>query len=287
MGFGVGFPVDEDVRRAISLVPEDVWEPATEDDGEIRPGAFLAEFTRMVDLSAWPEDSRVVCRRERPHPGAALTLLEAQDGRRYTAFVTDRPWRPRRRDRRPPLRQCRHAGLEDRIRQSKTTGLKNFPCQDVAKNNAWMECPWPPPTSSVGPSSSALPSSRSSRTVRSRLSVMPSCTWPHGSPARPGQSTCASTGLGHGPGYWRRQFPACGPPSADHPALYRGHEKPARLVRATMLPRPAPTATRRPLWTGDAAAPGASRHGRRSWGKDHDFVSPRDGHPHVCLKDRG
>ena len=89
VGLSFGFPVTEEVRLAISLVPEDVWEPAIEADGEERDGAYLAEVTRMLDPSPWPEGSRVVVRRERPHPGAALTLFEVGDGWRYTAFITD------------------------------------------------------------------------------------------------------------------------------------------------------------------------------------------------------
>ena len=37
------------------------------------------------------------------------------------------------------LRHRRHAGVEDRIRQSKAAGLANFPCWGVAENKAWME----------------------------------------------------------------------------------------------------------------------------------------------------
>jgi hypothetical protein len=141
VGFSFGFPIGEDVRLAISLVPEELWEPAIEDDGEEREGAFLAELTRLVDLSAWPEASRVICRRERPHPGAGLTLFEASGGWRYTAFITDTG-----RGLVPggiaglELRHRRHARVEDRIRQSKAAGLKKFPCEGVAENQAWMEC---------------------------------------------------------------------------------------------------------------------------------------------------
>ena len=141
VGFSFGFPTNEDVRLAICLVPEDIWEPATEADGEERDGAYLAELTRMLDLSAWPIGSRVIVRRERPHPGAALTLFEAQDGWRYTAFITDTG-----RAVVPggiaglELRHRRHARVEDRIRQSKAAGLNNFPCEGVAENKAWMEC---------------------------------------------------------------------------------------------------------------------------------------------------
>ena len=68
VGFSFGFPVAEEVRVAITLVPEDIWEPAIEADGEERDGAYLAELTRMLDFSAWPEGSRVIVRRERPPP---------------------------------------------------------------------------------------------------------------------------------------------------------------------------------------------------------------------------
>jgi hypothetical protein len=140
VGFSFGFPIGEDVRLAISFVPEDIWEPAIEADGSERDGAHLAELTRMLDLSAWPEGPRVIVRREHPHPGAALTLFELDDGWRYTAFITDTG-----RGKVPggiaglELRHRRHARVEDRIRQSKAAGLNNFPCWGMAENKAWME----------------------------------------------------------------------------------------------------------------------------------------------------
>jgi hypothetical protein len=140
VAFSFGFPVTEEVREAIALVPEDVWEPAVEPDDEERDGAYVAELTRMVDLSSWPEGSRAIVRCERPHPGAALTLFEAQDGWRYTAFITDTG-----RAVVPggiaglELRHRRHARVEDRIRQSKAAGLNNFPCEGMGENKAWME----------------------------------------------------------------------------------------------------------------------------------------------------
>jgi hypothetical protein len=140
VGFSFGFPVGEDVRVAITVVPEEAWEPATEADGEDREGAYLAELTRLLDLSGWPEGSRVVVRREHPHPGAALTLFELHDGWRYTAFITDTATGV------VPggiggleLRHRLHARVEDRIRQSKAAGLNNFPCWGSAENRAWME----------------------------------------------------------------------------------------------------------------------------------------------------
>jgi hypothetical protein len=42
-------------------------------------------------LRAWPAAMRVFARRERPHPGAQLTLFEAGDGWRYSLWATNRP----------------------------------------------------------------------------------------------------------------------------------------------------------------------------------------------------
>lgn len=75
VGFSFGFPIDEGVRAAICLVPSDIWEPAIEANGEPRQAAQLAELTRMVDLSAWPSGSRVIVRREHPHPGRPSRCL--------------------------------------------------------------------------------------------------------------------------------------------------------------------------------------------------------------------
>jgi hypothetical protein len=58
VGFSFGFPVTEEVKVAITLVPEDIWEPATEADGEQRHGAYLAELTHMLDMAAWPGGPR-------------------------------------------------------------------------------------------------------------------------------------------------------------------------------------------------------------------------------------
>ena len=47
---------------------------------------------RTVDqLKTWPKDMRVIVRRERPHPGAQLSLFEDADGWRYQVFATNTP----------------------------------------------------------------------------------------------------------------------------------------------------------------------------------------------------
>lgn len=58
--------------------------------GHVRGGAWVAELTRMRDLTSWPK-MRVIVRRERPHPGAQLRFTDLE-GHRFTGFVTDTPW---------------------------------------------------------------------------------------------------------------------------------------------------------------------------------------------------
>ncbi|MGH3549090.1 MAG: hypothetical protein ACRDQU_13470 [Pseudonocardiaceae bacterium] len=45
-------------------------------------------------LAGWPAGMRVFARRERPHPGAQLTLFETHDGWRYSLWVTNLPTSP-------------------------------------------------------------------------------------------------------------------------------------------------------------------------------------------------
>ena len=99
--YSVGFPTKNTaLTSAITTIPEQVWTPAITADGEIREGAEVAEVTGLVELRRWPAGMRVIVRRERPHPGAQLSLLEEADGWRYQAFATNtlagswRSWRP-------------------------------------------------------------------------------------------------------------------------------------------------------------------------------------------------
>ena len=71
-GFSVGFAVDQPVQAAVLAVPAAGWTPAYDIDGDLRDGAWIAEITDCVDLTSWPEGSRLIVRRERPHPGAQL-----------------------------------------------------------------------------------------------------------------------------------------------------------------------------------------------------------------------
>src|SRR5512133_3719738 len=138
VGFSFGFPVDERIQQVVDLIPGQCWHPAIEDDG-LRDGAWVTEATAMIDLSSWPEGSRLILRKERPHPGAQLTFTDV-DGMRVTAFLTDTgrgviPGQVAGLE----LRHRQHARVEDRIREGKAAGLRNLPCRGFAENSAWLE----------------------------------------------------------------------------------------------------------------------------------------------------
>lgn len=74
----------------MNLITGPYWHTGTEDGDELREGAWVAEATGMIHLTSWPDSSRLIPRKERPHPGAQLTFTDV-DGRRITAFLTDTP----------------------------------------------------------------------------------------------------------------------------------------------------------------------------------------------------
>ncbi|MBP2320512.1 hypothetical protein JOF56_000897 [Kibdelosporangium banguiense] len=99
----------------------------------------MAEATGLVDLSAWPEGTRLILRKERPHPGAQLRFTDI-DGNRVTGFLTNTaPGGPYRQLADLELRHRRHARVEDRIRNAKDTGLRNLPFHDTAHNQVWLD----------------------------------------------------------------------------------------------------------------------------------------------------
>jgi hypothetical protein len=133
--YSVGMTITEDMQDAILQLPERVWEPAYDASGQVRPGAWVAELTGLLNLGGWPEGMRVIVRRERPHPGAQLRFTDI-DGHRFTAFATD-AWRGQLAD--LELRHRRRARCEDRIRNAKDTGLRNLPLHGFDQNQVWCE----------------------------------------------------------------------------------------------------------------------------------------------------
>ena len=99
--------------------------------------AHVTELTGLLregpggdQLHAWPASMRVFARRERPHPGAQLTLFEAEDGWRYSLWVTNRPAATRGWLGQHAYIDAAHrvqARVEDAIRTGKDTGLGHFP----------------------------------------------------------------------------------------------------------------------------------------------------------------
>jgi len=138
-GFSLGWALGEAAQDAIAQLSDDAWSAAYDIGGDPREGAWVAELTGLLDLSKWPDGSRVIVRRERPHPGAQLRFTDA-DGHRFTAFITDTPpGGPGRQHADLEVRHRAHARVEDRIRCGKATGLRNFPCRAYEQNKAWLE----------------------------------------------------------------------------------------------------------------------------------------------------
>jgi Transposase DDE domain group 1 len=116
------------------MLPETAWTPAYDSDGQPRDGADIAELSGLLDLTGWPAGTRVIARREVPHPGAQLRLTDI-NGRRITCFATNTVT-GQLAD--LELRHRRRARVEDRIRCAKDTGLTNLPLHDSASNRVWL-----------------------------------------------------------------------------------------------------------------------------------------------------
>jgi hypothetical protein len=133
--FSLGYPINSTVRERILALGESAWAPAVNQDGEPREGAWVTELTGLIDLSSWPEGTRLICRRERPHPGAQLTFTD-MDGHRFQCFITDQPD--------PDIAALealhrQHAEVEDRVKTLKATGAGHLPFQSFQANAAWFE----------------------------------------------------------------------------------------------------------------------------------------------------
>lgn len=137
LAFSLGAPVGTmpAVATLLDEMPAQAWTPAYNADGRPRTGAWVAEVTDAIDLSAWPEGTRLILRKERPHPGAQLRLIDA-DGLRITGFFTNvtggqlAELETHHRSR---------ARAEDRIRAAKDTGAANLPFHGRARNAIWLE----------------------------------------------------------------------------------------------------------------------------------------------------
>jgi len=133
--FVVGHKLSAEVAAVVTQMPKKRWHRAISADGaEESESAEVAEITDLVDLSHWGEGTRMIARRELPHPGAQLTFSDVE-GYRYQVFITDHQeddicfldalYRGRGR-------------CERRICDAKDTGLANLPSASFAINAAWL-----------------------------------------------------------------------------------------------------------------------------------------------------
>jgi len=133
VNFSFGYQITGRIRDALMFIREDAWRPAVDNDGAQRDGAWIIELTDNVTMTDWPSGTRVIVRRERPHPGAQLTLFDTIEGFRHQAFITDSPGDP-------VALECRHrqrALAEQVIRDAKACGLANLPFDCVVNNAIW------------------------------------------------------------------------------------------------------------------------------------------------------
>ena len=133
--FSVGHDLTEPVRTACLNIPKRGWQPAVTADGsDYRDGAEIAEITSTVNLSLWPKGTRMIVRREIPHPGAQLSFSDI-DGHRFQAFITNQT--------EPDIAylealQRGRGRAEKLICNLKDTGCTNLPSTEFAINQAWL-----------------------------------------------------------------------------------------------------------------------------------------------------
>jgi len=135
IGFAVVARSSASIHAAVSRVAydDDRWKRALRQDGDERPGAAVAELTDLIDLSDWPEGTRLIVRREPLHPGAQQSLF-ASAMYRYWGHYTDAGGEHVDLD----THMRAHAHVEDHIGRLKDSGAHRFPFVDIDANRAWL-----------------------------------------------------------------------------------------------------------------------------------------------------
>src|SRR5690606_4028285 len=134
--FSVGAAITEPVRAANTACVD--WIPALDADRELRDWDEIAELTHLVDLSSFPQGTRLIVCREVQRPGAQLSVFDTIEGMRHQVFITDSP-RSACSVQLLELRHRGHARVEDRIRTGKDSGFGRFPSRQFEINQAWLE----------------------------------------------------------------------------------------------------------------------------------------------------
>jgi hypothetical protein len=133
--YSIGFQMGPTAKNALWLAQEEDWVRALDAEGTERSGAEVVELTELAELFNWPEDLRLIARRERPLPGAQLSLFDTVAGWRHTCFITNSAGDDIAA---LELRHRGHARVEDRIRAWKACGLGNLPFEGFCANEAWL-----------------------------------------------------------------------------------------------------------------------------------------------------
>lgn len=136
VGFAVAARSNTSVHAAISRVAytPDAWTPALTQGGQRRDGAAVCEVTDYVDLSDWPDGTRLIIRREPLHPGAQRSLFSSFEYR-FWGHYTDQPGGPVDLD----VTMRAHAHVENHIARLKDSGLERFPFTNFEANAAWLQ----------------------------------------------------------------------------------------------------------------------------------------------------
>ena len=142
--------------------------------------------------------TRLILRKERPHPGAQLRITDA-DGVRVTGFLTNTTTGgPARQLADLELRHRRHARVEDRIRAAKDSGMRNLPFHDLAQNRIWRAVA----ALAAGPARlhrPARPAPHRGASTSPNGCGCGSWPWPDGSCTPRAAAASGSTQPGHGP----------------------------------------------------------------------------------------
>jgi len=135
VGFAVVARQKLSIHAAISAVQDDEegWVASVGQDGDALAGSSVRELTDRLDMSAWPEGTRLIVRREPRHPGAQTSLFPNLEFR-YWGHYTDQAGDPVTLD----AHMRAHAHVEDHIGRLKDSGLLRFPFTDENANRAWL-----------------------------------------------------------------------------------------------------------------------------------------------------
>jgi hypothetical protein len=144
--FVCGWTITAADEDAIKKLPEDVWTPAVDQDGDVQEDADVAELTGLsARLDGWPTAVRLVVRRSKPSRRHAkkLTDYEKASGWRYQITATNITRLKGVPGSHHPfftdvLYRARGGAAEHGVRTGKAMGLAKLPSKMWNVNAAWM-----------------------------------------------------------------------------------------------------------------------------------------------------